>query len=126
MSHYYDKNKKCNKCGKWICDLDVDYEINKIAREEGINIDGYICNDCANDIAINLGYHKTWDGSYSKNIEPKKKCKCGNEPLYKNGDIQLCSKCLGAIWTGRISLEEYRNTNSSNIEYLITKLKIEK
>lgn len=36
-----------------------------------------------------------------------KKCKCGGEPVYKNGDIQLCSKCLGSIWVGKITLDEY-------------------
>ncbi|MDU6995972.1 MAG: hypothetical protein E6356_14015 [Terrisporobacter othiniensis] len=47
-----------------------------------------------------------------------KRCKCGNEPIYKNGELQLCSECLGMIWTNRISLEDYlaKWENSKNID----------
>lgn len=36
-----------------------------------------------------------------------KKCKCGGVPIYRNGELQICAKCLWNIWIGKITLEEY-------------------
>ena len=84
----------------------MDYQLKDVLYKEKMESQGIVCEDCGRKIAESLHYHKAWDGEYVKST-PIKKCKCGGTPLYKNGNIQLCSKCLGAIWTERITLEEY-------------------
>lgn len=69
MSHYYDKNIKCDVCGEYFDIWGIDSEINNVLKEKenlqiinkkipNLEYTSTICKDCSDKIAKELKYHR--------------------------------------------------------------------
>lgn len=91
---YISKIIESNKIGSNSINIDCPHNVGVYLHNKGFNVRRIFDN-------LNLDYY------YNITWEDTKRCKCGKVPIYRNRDLQLCSKCLGAIWIGRITLDEY-------------------